>query len=93
MGTLPEVCPAAGENALILAAARRIFFLNDPPLSTVRSLAYGVPVIAEAIKLELSQDFFRCLRRKIQRRSGMQLISDWQRKVWKDDPSTPVQFR
>ena len=56
------------ENALILAASRRI--LRDPgapPLGTVRSLAYFLAVIEEVRDLRISPDYFRYLRHKIQR--------------------------
>ena len=56
------------ENALVLAAARRIVRPTEaPPLTTVRSLAYFVPVIDEVLELRISQDYFRYLRNKIQR--------------------------
>lgn len=43
------------ENALVLAAARRIFRSADaPPLTTVRSLAYFVPVMEELLTTEIS---------------------------------------
>jgi hypothetical protein len=56
------------ENALTLAAARRLMRPEDaPPLSTVRSLAYFVPVIEEVLHLKVSPDYFRHLRSKLQR--------------------------
>jgi hypothetical protein len=56
------------ENALVLAAARRLF---RPPgaatLATVRSLHYFLPVIDEVAELSVGQDYFRYLRGKIER--------------------------
>jgi len=55
------------ENALVLAAARRIFRPADaPPLTTVRSLAYFVPVIEELLITQISEDYFQYLRRKLE---------------------------
>ena len=57
----------AVENALVLAASRRLLRpANAPPLGTIRSLAYFLPVIDEVLDLTISQDYFRYLRRKIQ---------------------------
>ncbi len=54
------------ENALVLAAARRIFRPTDaPPLTTVRSLAYFVPVIEELMTTAIHEDYFQHLRRKL----------------------------
>ena len=56
------------ENALILAAARRLMRpVGAPPLGTVRSLAYFVPVIDEVLQTEAGPDYFRYLRGKLQR--------------------------
>jgi hypothetical protein len=56
------------ENALVLAAARRLIRPAEaPPLNTVRSLAYFLPVIEEVRQLRVSPDYFRYLRHKIQR--------------------------
>src|SRR5215469_15378651 len=56
------------ENALVLAATRRLIRRTDaPPLSTVRSLAYCVPVIEEVLELCVSPDYFQYLRQKLQR--------------------------
>ena len=42
---------AAVENALVLAAARRLIRPADaPPLGTIRSLAYFLPVIEEVLE-------------------------------------------
>jgi hypothetical protein len=56
------------ENALVLAATRRLMRPADaPPLGTIRSLAYFLPVIEEVPELRLSQDYFLYLRHKLQR--------------------------
>jgi hypothetical protein len=58
----------AVENALVLAAARRIIRSAEaPPLGTVRSLAYFVPVIEEVLQLKVSQEYFHHLRRRLNR--------------------------
>ena len=55
------------ENALVLAAARRIFRPPEAPLlTTVRSLAYFVPVIEELLTTQVSEDYFQYLRRKLE---------------------------
>ena len=59
---------AAVENALILAAARRIVRPEEAlPLGTVRSLAYFLPVIEEVLHLQTGPEYFRYLRTKLQR--------------------------
>ena len=56
----------AVENALVLAASRRLLRPTQaPPLGTIRSLAYFLPVIDEVLELTVSPDYFRYLRRKI----------------------------
>lgn len=56
------------ENAFVLAATRRLMRpTNAPPLSTIRSLAYFLPVIEEVIGLRVSPDYFRYLRHKLER--------------------------
>ena len=56
------------ENAMVLAAARRLLRPADaPPLSTVRSLAYFQPVIDELQNLKVSDDYFQHLRRRLDR--------------------------
>jgi len=56
------------ENALVLAAARRVMRPADsPPLGTIRSLAYFLPVIEEVLGLRVSQDYFQHLRHKLER--------------------------
>ena len=55
------------ENALVLAAARRLLRPVDaPPLATVRSLAYFQPVIEEVQELKVSDDYFQHLRRRLE---------------------------
>jgi hypothetical protein len=59
---------ATVENALILAAVRRLIRPADaPPLNTIRSLAYFSPVIEEVLALRVGQDYFQHLRHKLQR--------------------------
>lgn len=56
------------ENALVLAASRRLFRAYDaPPLTVVRSMAYFVPVIEEVLELKINATYFRHLRAKLQR--------------------------
>ncbi len=56
------------ENALVLAAARRLIRPDDaPPLGTIRSLAYFLPVIEEVLELRVSPDYFQHLRQKLAR--------------------------
>ena len=58
----------AVENALILAAARRLIRPEGaPPLVTVRSLAYFLPVIEEVLRIESGPEYFRHVRAKLQR--------------------------
>ena len=53
------------ENALVLATSRRLRRADASPLGTIRSLAYFLPVINEVLKLAVSPDYFRHLRRQI----------------------------
>jgi len=54
------------ENALTLAAARRLLRPADaPPLTIIRSLAYFAPVIDEVLSLPVSPEYFRHLRQRI----------------------------
>ncbi len=54
------------ENALILAAARRLARPADaPPLAIIRSLAYFSPVIDEVLTLPVSPEYFRYLRQRV----------------------------
>lgn len=56
------------ENALVLAATRRLIRPADaPPLATIRSLAYFLPVIEEVLVLRASPDYFDYLRHKLTR--------------------------
>jgi len=56
------------ENALVLAAARRLIRpVVSPPLNKVRSLAYFLPVIEEVSSLRVSPDYYQHLRQKIAR--------------------------
>jgi len=56
------------ENALLLAATRRLIRPADaPPLGTIRSLAYFLPVIEEVLGLRVSPDYFEHLRHKLAR--------------------------
>ena len=56
------------ENALVLAAARRLMRpANAPPLATIRSLAYFLPVIEEVLSLRVSSEYFQYLRQKLER--------------------------
>jgi len=58
----------AVENALILAASRRIFRPpNAVPLQPIRSLYYLLPVVDEVLQLRISQDYFRYLQFHIDR--------------------------
>ena len=54
------------ENALVLAAARRLVRPADaPPLGVIRSLAYFSPVIEEVLRLQVGPEYFRHLRSRI----------------------------
>jgi hypothetical protein len=56
------------ENALVLAAARRLIRPSDaPPLGTIRSLAYFLPVIEEVLEMRVGPDYFEYLRYKLAR--------------------------
>jgi hypothetical protein len=60
----------AVENALVLAAARRMIRpAGSIPLGTIRSLAYFLPAIDEVLSLHVNPDYFRHLRQKIERTS------------------------
>ncbi|MGA7885447.1 MAG: hypothetical protein WCA44_06880 [Acidobacteriaceae bacterium] len=62
------VSVSAIENALVLAATRRLMRPDDAPsLGTIRSLAYFLPVIEEVLELRVSADYFQHLRRKLER--------------------------
>lgn len=56
------------ENAFVLAATRRLMRPADsPPLGTIRSLAYFLPVIEEVLGLRVNPDYFQYLRQKLER--------------------------
>jgi len=56
------------ENALVLAATRRMIRRADaPPLGTIRSLAYFLPVIEEVLESRVSPQYFDYLRYKLAR--------------------------
>ena len=56
------------ENAFVLAATRRLMRPAEaPPLGTIRSLAYFLPVIEEVLELRVSPDYFRYLRYRLGR--------------------------
>jgi hypothetical protein len=56
------------QNAFVLAATRRLTRpTNAPPLSTIRSLAYFLPVIEEVLALHVGQEYFDYLRHKLER--------------------------
>jgi len=58
----------AVENALVLAAARRLVRpAGFPPHATIRSLAYFLPVIEEVLSLEVSPQYFEYLRHWLER--------------------------
>jgi hypothetical protein len=58
----------AVENALVLAAARRIIRSSDaPPLGTIRSLAYFSPVLEEVLEARVNPDYYQYLRLRTQR--------------------------
>ncbi len=55
----------AVDNALTLAAARRLARPTDaPPLGVIRSLAYFSPVIEEVLRLSVDPEYFRHLRKR-----------------------------
>jgi hypothetical protein len=59
---------AAVENALVLAAARRLIRApGSPPLGTIRSLAYFSAVIEEVLELRVKPEYFQYLRDRIRR--------------------------
>jgi hypothetical protein len=51
-----------------MAAVRRLMRPADaPPLGTIRSLAYFLPVIEEVLGMHVSPDYFQYLRHKVER--------------------------
>ena len=62
------VPPEAVENALLLAAARRLARPDGaPPLGVIRSLAYFSPVIEEVMGMQVGPEYFRHLRQRVAR--------------------------
>jgi hypothetical protein len=56
----------AVENALLLAASRRIVRRPDAqPLGVIRSLAYFGPVIDEVMASPVGPDYYRYLRKRL----------------------------
>jgi hypothetical protein len=56
----------AVENALVLAVARRLQHSPEaPPLGTIRSFAYFVPVLEEVLEGKAGQDYFNYLRYRL----------------------------
>ena len=56
------------ENALVLATTRRLIRPSEaPPLGTIRSLAYFLPVIEEVLEMRVNSDYFEYLRYKLAR--------------------------
>jgi hypothetical protein len=56
----------AVENALVLAASRRVVRRPDaPPLGVIRSLAYFGPVIDEVLESSAGPDYYRYLRQRL----------------------------
>jgi hypothetical protein len=56
------------ENALVLAAVRRLIRPADaPPLTIVRSLAYFLPIIEEVLEMKVGEEYFQYARQKLQR--------------------------
>jgi hypothetical protein len=57
---------AAVENALVLAAARRLVRPADAPrLGIIRSLAYFSPVIDEVLASHAGEDYYQYLRHRL----------------------------
>jgi len=55
------------EDALVLAATRRLIRASDaPPLNTVRSLAYFLPVIEEVLESKIAEKYFQYLRLRLE---------------------------
>jgi hypothetical protein len=63
-----DVSVSVIENAFVLAAMRRLMRPADaPPLGTIRSLAYFLPVMEEVLDMRISPEYFQYLRHKLQR--------------------------
>ena len=55
------------EDALVLAATRRLIRASDaPPLNPVRSLAYFLPVIEEVLESKIAEKYFQYLRLRLE---------------------------
>jgi len=66
----------AVENALVLAASRRIMRPPDaPPLGVIRSLAYFAPVIDEVLESSVGPDYYHYLRQRLPRWLAIQRSS------------------
>jgi hypothetical protein len=64
------VSPKTVENALLLAAGRRLLRSPDSaPLGKIRSLAYFLPIIEEVRQLAVSQQYFEHIRHRLERLS------------------------
>ena len=59
--------PLRPSRASAYAARRLLRPDTAPPLATVRSLAYFLPVIAEVLELKVSTDYFQYLRHRLRR--------------------------
>jgi hypothetical protein len=58
----------AVENALVLAAARRLVRpAGAPPLPLIRSLAYFAPALEEVLAMNVSPEYFRHIRTRLAR--------------------------
>ena len=55
------------QNALLLAAARRLFRSPTLPLWRRSAPTYFVPAIEEVLELKISPDYFRYVRNKLHR--------------------------
>lgn len=57
----------AGIWSRVAATRRLIRPTQAPPLGTIRSLAYFLPVIEEVLESRVSPDYFEYLRHKLER--------------------------
>ena len=55
------------ENAFVFAARRLMRPADAPPLRTIRSLAYFLPVIEEVLDMRVNPEYFQHIRRKLER--------------------------
>jgi hypothetical protein len=61
------ICARVIENAFILAVTRHLMPPTEaPPLASIRSPAYFLPVIEEVLALHVSPDYFLYLRHKLE---------------------------